>query len=440
MDIRKQTMGVALAGLRNFAGSEFVQKRGWLPPAQRITHDLAKNGFAAATAVAREFRARTQPKHPERLAGPARKPDLFDLNVSEEQQMIRDVAQRFARDVLRPAAMDVDASSAPPDGFEATLADLALGPMAVPETYGGAASESASVTGALVAEDLAWGDVGQALAALAPIGVANALVRWGSAGQQAKYLPAFAEETPPRASLALSEPRPLFDPAELRTRAAARGNRFVLHGEKSLVALAERADFYLVAAELVGRGPVVFIVPQSAQGVTASADPALGARGAALGRVRFDGVELDQSALLGEAPDAVDYDALVARSRIALSALAVGVGQAVLDYVIPYVNDRTAFGEPISHRQSVAFMVANLAIEIESMRLVTWRAAARAEHGLDFKREAYLARVLAAEKGMEIATNGVQLLGGHGYIKEHPVERWYRDLMALSTMEGGALV
>ncbi|HET8705486.1 MAG TPA: acyl-CoA dehydrogenase family protein, partial [Pseudomonadales bacterium] len=110
--------------------------------------------------------------------------------------------------------------------------------------------------------------------------------------------------------------------------------------------------------------------------------------------------------------------------------------QAVLDYVIPYCNEREAFGEPISHRQAVAFMIANIAIEVDSMRMLAWDAACRAEQGKPFHREAYLARVLAGEKAMQIGTDGVQLLGGHGFTKEHPVERWYRDLRAAAICYG----
>jgi alkylation response protein AidB-like acyl-CoA dehydrogenase len=108
----------------------------------------------------------------------------------------------------------------------------------------------------------------------------------------------------------------------------------------------------------------------------------------------------------------------------------------VLDYLIPYVNERIAFGEPISNRQAVAFNVANVAIELEGMRLATYRAASRVDQGLEFAREAALARRLCAERGMAIGSDGVQLLGGHGYTKEHPVERWYRDLRAAGMMEG----
>jgi alkylation response protein AidB-like acyl-CoA dehydrogenase len=118
----------------------------------------------------------------------------------------------------------------------------------------------------------------------------------------------------------------------------------------------------------------------------------------------------------------------------------VGTSQAVLDYVVPYVNERVAFGEPISHRQAVAFTVADIAVELNGMRLATYRAASRAEQGRSFRRELALARRLCADKGMAIGSNGVQLLGGHGFIKEHPVERWYRDLRACAVMEGALLV
>lgn len=108
----------------------------------------------------------------------------------------------------------------------------------------------------------------------------------------------------------------------------------------------------------------------------------------------------------------------------------------MLDYVIPYVKQREAFGEPIARRQAVAFMCANIAIELDGLRLVTLRGASRAEQGLPFIREAALARKLATDKGMQIGLDGVQLLGGHGFTKEHPVERWYRNLRAIGVAEG----
>jgi alkylation response protein AidB-like acyl-CoA dehydrogenase len=165
----------------------------------------------------------------------------------------------------------------------------------------------------------------------------------------------------------------------------------------------------------------------------------MGVRAASLATLRLEGVTVPTDAVLG-ATDGSTYTECVRLSRLAWCALAVGTGQAVLDYVTPYVKTREAFGEPIAHRQSVAFMVANIAIELQAMRLLTYKAAGRAAAGKDFAREVALARKLCAEKGMAIGNDGVQLLGGHGFVKEHPVERWYRDLRAVGVMEGAVLV
>jgi len=159
----------------------------------------------------------------------------------------------------------------------------------------------------------------------------------------------------------------------------------------------------------------------------------MGVRAAGISRLILEDVKVGSISLLG---DAETYLEAVRLSRLGWCALAVGTAQAVLDYVVPYVNSREAFGEPVSHRQSVAFMVANIAIELEGMRLATYKAASRAAQGKDFAREVALAHKLCTDKGMQIGLDGVQLLGGHGYTKEHPVERWYRDLRVLGVAEG----
>jgi alkylation response protein AidB-like acyl-CoA dehydrogenase len=171
--------------------------------------------------------------------------------------------------------------------------------------------------------------------------------------------------------------------------------------------------------------------------VSVQADRSMGIRAAGLGQIELSKVSVPLSARLGEddASDA-DYSEAIALSRLGWAALAVGTSHAVLDYVIPYVKEREAFGEPIARRQAVAFMCANIAIELDGLRLITWRGAARAERGLPFAREAALAKKLGTDKGMQIGLDGVQLLGGHGYTKEHPVERWYRDLRVIGVAEG----
>jgi len=240
-------------------------------------------------------------------------------------------------------------------------------------------------------------------------------------------------------ALAMLEPRPLFDPLKLETTARKDGEDWVLSGAKSLVARPGECELFVVAAEAEGLGPALFVIESGASGLSTEPEPAMGLRPASTGRLLLEDVRVPTGALLAEGgPEA--YRECVQRSRIAWCSLAVGAAQAVLDYVIPYVNDRTAFGEPISNRQAVAFGVSDIGIESGGMRLATYRAASRADQGQEFGREAALARKLCAAKGMEIGSEGVQLLGGHGFVKEHPVERWYRDLRAAGVMEGALLV
>jgi alkylation response protein AidB-like acyl-CoA dehydrogenase len=351
--------------------------------------------------------------------------------------MIQDTVRAFATEKLRPAASEADRACAPPAGLLAEATELGVTLTAIPEEFGGLGSEHSALTGALIAEAMAHGDMGLAVACLAPSAVSTALTHWGDENQQATYLPAFTGDNVPAAALAVLEPRPLFDPFTLKTRARRSGADFTLDGVKSLVPLAASAELFVVAADL--NGPALFLLESGAQGVSIEAEPAMGLRGAGMGRLVLDNVRVPESALLGEAKREV-YQECVRLSRIAWNALAVGTAQAVLDYVIPYVNEREAFGEPISHRQAVAFTVADIGIELEGMRLATYRAASRAAQGKPYAREAALARRLCVDKGVAIGSSGVQLLGGHGYVKEHPVERWYRDLRAIGVAEGALLV
>jgi alkylation response protein AidB-like acyl-CoA dehydrogenase len=222
----------------------------------------------------------------------------------------------------------------------------------------------------------------------------------------------------------------------LKTPAGRTPSGHRLDGVKSLVPAAADAELFVVAAQLNGK-PALFIVEADTAGVTVKTDRSMGIRAAGIGQVQLEKVTVPLSARLGEeAAQDSDYSEAIALSRLGWAALAVGTSHAVLDYVVPYVKQREAFGEPIARRQAVAFMCANIAIELDGLRLITWRGASRADQGLPFAREAALAKKLATDKGMQIGLDGVQLLGGHGYTKEHPVERWYRDLRAIGVAEG----
>ena len=433
---------IAIALLTPLVGREFLDKYNLRAPLNRGLRLGTKTVYSAGAALQslpRRF-ARVQSLRggPTRLKSSGR--DYFDLTPDDEQTMMVATVADFAGEFLRPAASDADWAASYPVDLIAKAAELGITAVNVPEDFDGIAEDRSTVTNALVAEALAYGDMGLALPILAPGGVASALSNWGSADQQATYLPAFAGEIVPQACVAIAEPQPLFNPTRLTTTAVRTPSGYRLDGVKSLVPAAADAELFIVGAQLNGK-PALFIVESGAAGLTVTAAPSMGIRAAALGRVELAGVSVPLSARLGEdeASDG-DYSDALALSRLGWAALAVGTSHAVLDYVVPYVKEREAFGEPIARRQSVAFMCANIAIELDGLRLVTWRGAARAEQGLSFAREAALAKRLATDHGMRIGLDGVQLLGGHGFTKEHPVERWYRDLRAIGVAEGVVLI
>jgi alkylation response protein AidB-like acyl-CoA dehydrogenase len=436
---KRTGIDVALALLTPIVGQEFLDKYQLRDPLNRSLRYGVKKMFSTAGATTRQFkRAQSLRGGPTRLKSSGK--DYFDLTPDDDQKLIIETVDDFAAEVLRPAAHDADEAATYPPDLIAKAAELGITAVNIPEDFDGIAANRSSVTNVLVAEALAYGDMGLALPILAPGGVASALTHWGSADQQATYLKEFAGENVPQACVAIAEPQPLFDPTRLKTTAVRTPSGYRLDGVKSLVPAAADAELFIVAAQLNGK-PALFIVESSAKGLTVKADPSMGIRAAALGQVELSGVSVPLNARLGEedAADA-DYSEAIALSRLGWAALAVGTAHAVLDYVIPYVKEREAFGEPIARRQAVAFMCANIAIELDGLRLITWRGAARAEQGLTFTREAALAKRLGADKGMQIGLDGVQLLGGHGFTKEHPVERWYRDLRAIGVAEGVVLI
>jgi alkylation response protein AidB-like acyl-CoA dehydrogenase len=436
--IAERSMGLGLRTLNRLAGSGLLDRIGLRKQAERALFQTTKNGFRTATAAGRTFKAAQKLGKPARQK--ASKPrTLFDITPDDEQQMFQEAVRDFSAEKVRPAAQEADTACATPDELLTQVNELGVNMLGVPEELGGVVEEQSAVTSVLIGEALAHGDMGIAYAALAPGAVATAIARWGTAEQEATYLPAFTGEDIPAAALAMLEPRPLFDPLKLDTKARRDGEDWVLDGVKSLVARAAACELFVVAADAEDLGPALFVIESGTSGLSVEAEPAMGLRPAATGRLLLDGVRVPNGSLMAEG-QAKAYAECVQRSRIAWSALAVGTAQAVLDYVIPYVNDRTAFGEPISNRQAVAFGVSNIGIETDGMRLATYRAASLADQSKDFGREAALARRICTNKGMQIGSEGVQLLGGHGYVKEHPVERWYRDLRAAGVMEGALLV
>lgn len=418
--------GRALAMLNRFAQADWPDRLKLRKPVERLIYSGSRASFRATAQRAGKAGKTPRPVDPDAL---------FDLSLSDEQQMLVEMLEGFANEVLRPLAHAADEQATLPAALLNQVHELGLTHYGVSEAQGGMAAERTTVSNALIAEALGKGDLSLAAALLVPLSAANCIRRWGSPAQQAQWLPAFVSDEPaPLMAIAVNESTPLFDPQQLATQAKKRGKHYLLSGEKCLVLRGLDAGQLIIAAQAAD-GPGLFVVAAGAKGLQRRPEPAMGLKAASTARVLLNNVKVPLEARL--AGEQFNYQSFLDHAGLAWCALAVGTAQAALDYVIGYCNERLAFGEPISHRQGVAFMVADMAVELDAMRLMVWRACARAEQGLSFQREAYLARLLCSEKAMRIGTDAVQLLGGHGFTKEHPAERWYRDLRALAVMAGG---
>ena len=353
---------------------------------------------------------------------------------------MRDTVRKFVQNELKAKVRAADEAAEAPAGFYEKVQELGFNMVAIPEAMGGFGAARSPVGNALIAEDLAYGDLSLALGAMSTLSFVNTVIDFGSEAQQQKYLPAFAEEAFRPAALALMEPGLHANPAQPQTRAVREGSEYVLRGDKTMVPLGESAEHLIVSATVEGEGVCAFIIDRGTAGVTAEREKFMGLRPLALAHVKLQDVRVPAAQKLGEGEKAFDLQRVLSLGRIGLAALTTGTCNAVLDYVKDYCNERVAFGEPITNRQSVAFMIANIAIELDGLRLMTYRAASRAEQGLPFEREAYLAKLQATDYGMQIGTDGVQLLGGHGFIRDHMVELYYRNLRAIGVLEGAMCV
>jgi len=364
---------------------------------------------------------------------------VISFGLTEEQEVVRDAMRDFAAQAIRPLARECDESATASTELLDQIWELGLTTTQVPEAFGGGGEARSPVTNAIVLEELAHADASLAMAALAPSLLVNALVDYGTEEQKAAYLPQLCGERYQVGSLALIEPGPFFEATQLRAKAEPKQDGYVISGKKSLVPMADRASHFLVVARNNG-GLDAFIVPRDAAGLTiGEAEKNLGLRALHTATLDLARVEVAAEARLG-GEQGCDVLRLIDDSRTALAATMLGLSRAVLEYCVPYAKDREAFDEPIARKQAIAFMLADMHIEVEATRWLVWKAASQLEAGLDAHRSARLAHTYAAEKSLWIADNGIQVLGGHGFIREHPVEMWFRNARTLGVLEGSVAI
>jgi alkylation response protein AidB-like acyl-CoA dehydrogenase len=368
---------------------------------------------------------------------------VISFAPTEEQEVVRETLRGFATDELRPVARECDEQSAIPDALLASTWELGLTSTQIPDAYGGGGEARSPLTNALVLEELAFGDAALALAATAPSLFAFPVLDQGSEEQKRELLPLFTGSRFHVGSLALVEASPAFDAFAPRTVAEPKGaGAYVLSGAKRCVPFGDRASHFLVIARTANGSSRLdaFIVPRDAEGlVVSAAEPKLGLRALPTHGLQLERVEVPATARLGGAAGC-DVARILNQTRVGLAAVMTGLSRAVLEYAIPYAKDRVAFDEAIAQKQAIAFMLSDMTLEVDSMRWLSWKAAADLEHGRDATRTAHLARQYAARQAMRLSDNGIQVLGGHGFIREHPVEMWYRHARTLGVLEGTAAV
>lgn len=359
---------------------------------------------------------------------------MLDFTLDEEQGMLAETILRFAKERVRKVFRDADEEGRLPDDVVAGGWEIGLLPTSLPEAYGGFGEDSV-VTGAVAAEAFAWGDLATTLAIFAPSAVAVPIALCGTEGQKGAYLPRFMGESAPAVAAALTEPRVKYSPHRLATTATATEGGFVLDGRKSVVPLADEAGLFLVYANEGGRTQG-FLVEAGSVGLT------VGERERLMGvkALRTFGLELEGvfvpagNKLGGEA--GCDFNLILNHSRVALGAAAVGMAKGALEYAIEYAKNRVQFGEPIAHRQSIAFMLANMAIDIDAARLMVWEAAWMLDQGQEATREVAVMKHYTDEMVLKVADRALQTLGGYGYIREFPVELWLRNARGFATFDG----
>ena len=364
---------------------------------------------------------------------------MIAFGPTEEQDLIRQTVQEFAASEMREIARPCDEKRELPDALLQKSWELGLVAGGIPESYGGGGIGRSPITNALVLEELGWGDVPLAAAALTPALFVQPILDFGTDEQKQAYLPLFTGAKFHAASLALLEPSFTFDAGSLRTVAEPKGAGFTLTGVKRLVPLAASSSHLLVVARGARKGLAgleAFIVPRDAKGMTIAANPdrTLGFQCLPRYTVELDRVEVPASARLG-GEKGIDGARLVNCVRAASLALALGLARGVMELAIPYAKDRVAFEQPIAQKQAIAFMLAEMQIEVNSMRHLVWKAASQLENGLDATRATTLAQTYVNREVMKIADNGLQVFGGHGFIREYPVEMWYRNARALTVNE-----
>jgi alkylation response protein AidB-like acyl-CoA dehydrogenase len=371
----------------------------------------------------------------------------MNFQPTEEHQMIQGQARQFAQAELAPnaAALDIGTPEATKVFFDnlKTLADLGFMGLNIDPSYGG--SGVGPIAFSLAITEIAKGCAATAVTVSVTNMVAEVIQTVGNEEQKNRYIPKICSGEYPAAGFCLTEPGAGSDPSAMVTRATKDGDEWVLNGNKIYITSAEYAGVFVVWAVTDpdaprGKGISCFLVERTTPGLTVGpAEHKMGQKGSATNSVFFDDCRIPASALMGELNKGFQV-ALgeLAGGRIGIGSLALGVGLAALDYARDYIKERKQFGQALSNFQGLQWMLADAYTEMEAARLLVWQAASIKESGGDFASAASMAKLFASEAANRACYTGIQLLGGHGYNREYPMERLARDARITTIYEGSS--
>jgi len=366
--------------------------------------------------------------------------EVFDF--TNEQREIREVCRDFAAREIRPIALEVDeADTVMPWEVWYKAAGLGLTSFMLPSEYGGAGLTDC-LTGCIVQEELCYGCSGIGNLITSGGFFAEPILVLGSEEQKRRWIEPLAGDRPPLGALATTEPASGSDAASIQTVAERTGDGYVLRGQKTWISNGGLAEYYVVFATIApgtgARGVTAFVVERGDGGVTFGPPmKKMGQRAILNAEMFLEAAELPEDRRLGE--EGEGFSGLMQtfdRSRITLGAAATGLARAALEYAVEYAKTREQFGKPIGEHQAVAFRLADMATRVDAARLLVWRAARLLDAGQEVAKEAAMAKLFASETAMWCTWAAVQTLGGWGYSREYPVEKWMRDAKLEEIEEG----